>query len=260
MSNNTKEILFSKQIQKSNDLTIDDLNRYLPALRKIDDFTFENHRTNEGVFYGLSSIGLEKIPENSIDLIITEPPNFPIMETNKSGKNLTISEYLNWNQNWINDSHRVLKDTGSIYIICDWKLSGMYQSILNQKFKIQTRISWKNEAKKKYNNNLMWTDKLYDIWFASKSNNYLFNDMESIRKTNFWNDIIHFKANQGEKHPKELIKRIIKVSSYKLNWVLDPFSRVGDVGVNTIEMGRRFIGFEANKDKILLSMKKIDRK
>ena len=39
---------------------------------------------------------------------------------------------------------------------------------LNQKFNIQTRISWKTKPKK-YNNNLVWTDKLYDIWFASKS-------------------------------------------------------------------------------------------
>ena len=205
MSNNTKEILFSRQIQKSNDLTIDDLNRYLPALRKIDDFTFENHRTNEGVFYGLSSNGLKKISENSIDLIITEPPNFPIMEANKAGNNLTISEYLNWNQNWINDSYRILKDTGSIYIICDWKLSGMYQSILNQKFNIQTRISWKSETKEKSNNS-PWIDKLYDIWFASKSNNYLFNDIDGVKKTNFWDDIIQFKTRPKEKSSQRIDK------------------------------------------------------
>ena len=58
MSINTKEILFSRHVRNSNDLTIDDLNRYLPALRKIEDFTFENHKTNEGVFYGLSLNGL----------------------------------------------------------------------------------------------------------------------------------------------------------------------------------------------------------
>ena len=111
--------------------------------------------------------GLKKIPENSIDLIITEPPSFPIIKANEPGNNLTINEYLDWNQNWINDSYRILKDTGSIYMICDWRLSGMYQSILNQKFNIQTRISWKNEAKEK-SNNTIWIDKLYDVWFASK--------------------------------------------------------------------------------------------
>ena len=114
--------------------------------------------------------------------------------------------------------------------------------------------------KPKKNQTIQWIDKLYDIWFASKSNDYLFNDIDGVIKTNFWDDIIQFRSNQKEKHPKELIKRIIEASSYKLNWVLDPFSRVGDIGVNAIEMGRRFIGFEANKDKILLSMKKIDRK
>ena len=76
-------------------------------------------------------------------------PNSYDYITNEAGNNLTISEYLDWNQNWINESYRILKDTGSIYIICDWKLSSMYQSILNQKFNIQTRISWKNETKEK---------------------------------------------------------------------------------------------------------------
>ena len=258
MTKNTKEILFSRQILKSNDLTIDDLNKYLPAVRKINDLKFENDKIKKGVFYGLSSNGLKKIPENSIDLIITEPPDFPITDIHKGKNNFTISEYLDWNRSWINDSYRILKDTGSIYIICDWKLSGMYQSILNQKFNIQTRISWKSESKDKSKNSI-WIDKLCDIWFASKSNDYFFNDMTES-KTNFWNDIIQFRSNKREKHPKELIRRIIEASSYKLNWVLDPFSRVGDIGVNAIEMGRRFIGFEANKDKILLSMKKIDRK
>ena len=36
--------------------------------------------------------------------------------------------------------------------------------------------------------------------------------------------------------------------------------RKGDVGVNAKKIGRRFIGFETNKDLILLSMKRIDQK
>ena len=77
----------------------------------------------------------------------------------------------------------------------------MYQSILNQKFNIQTRISWKSESKEKSKDSI-WIDKLYDIWFASKSNDYLFNDMNGVIKTNFWNDIIQFRSNQKENIPK----------------------------------------------------------
>ena len=46
---------------------------------------------------------------------------------------------------------------------------------------------------KKKSNNSPWIDKLYDIWFASKSNDYLFNDIGSVIITNFWDDIIQFR-------------------------------------------------------------------
>jgi DNA modification methylase len=54
--------------------------------------------------------------------------------------------------------------------------------------------------------------------------------------------------------------RILQTSSFKLNWVLDPFMRTGDVGLATKQCGRRFIGFETNKDSLLLAMKRIDQK
>ena len=43
-----------------------------------------------------------------------------------------------------------------------------------------------------------------------------------------------------------------------LNWILDPFMSIGDVGVACKEKGRRFIGFETNKDNLLLSMKRVE--
>tara|TARA_Y100001935_G_scaffold141061_1_gene116574 strand:- start:605 stop:1384 length:780 start_codon:yes stop_codon:yes gene_type:complete len=259
MSNNTKGALFSNTIENSTNLSIDDLNKYLPAVQNVDDLIFDKQASGGEVFYGLGTVGLMKIPENTIDLIITEPPNFPITSLKNKVKTLSINEYLSWNRKWIDECFRILKDTGSIYLICDWKLSGMYQSILDQKFKVRTRISWKNRSKKT-SDNLLWNDNLSDTWFATKSNNYVVNQKDNERVANLWYNVIDYKSKENEKLPKELLKKIIRVSSYKLNWVLDPFCRTGTIGANAIETGRRFIGFEANKDKLLLSMKKIDRK
>jgi DNA modification methylase len=58
--------------------------------------------------------------------------------------------------------------------------------------------------------------------------------------------------------PTEIINRILKASSFKLNWILDPFARMGSIGITAKKMGRRFIGFEMNKDKLILAMKRID--
>jgi DNA modification methylase len=50
----------------------------------------------------------------------------------------------------------------------------------------------------------------------------------------------------------------LDASSFKLNWVLDPFMGIGDAGVACKKNGRRYIGFETNKDHLLLAMKRID--
>ena len=259
MYNFRNKSIYNNYISNSNELTLDDLNKYLPALQKIDDMLVNIHKMNEGVFYGLCQDGLEKIPDSSIDLIIAEPPDSPIKNLNNKVKKFTINEYLEWNQKWINECFRILNNTGSIYIICDWKNSGMYQSLLNQKFNIQTRISWKNKTKKLARESVL-IDYLSDIWFASKSDNYFINQNKDGELTNIWSDIINYQPGRCKRYPRELIKRIVEISSSKLNWVLDPFCRLGDIGAIVSKSGRRFIGFEANKDKLLLSMKKIDRK
>ena len=57
---------------------------------------------------------------------------------------------------------------------------------------------------------------------------------------------------------QEVISRILKSSSFKLNWILDPFMNDGSVGLISKKSGRRFIGFESNQDKLLLAMKRIN--
>ena len=77
-------------------------------------------------------------------------------------------------------------------------------------------------------------------------------------QTNFWFDIPKV-TNDNARYSNKLYSKILDASSFKLNWILDPFMRTGDVGVASKGVGRRFIGFEANKDKLLMSMKRIDQ-
>ena len=115
----------------------------------------------------------------------------------------------------------------------------------------------------------VWKNNLSDIWFATKSGEFMFeqkpvsklNSAENL-PSNFWADMHSFGLDNGENQsiniPDEVIKRVLKASSFKLNWVLDPFARTGGTGIVAKKMGRRFIGFEVNKDKLILAMKRID--
>ena len=247
-------------------LTIDDLNKYLPAIRTVEDLSISNEKMEEGLYLSKCIDGLRKIPAESIDLIIARPPEDNWETTLDPGHGNTLQEYYKWNQSWLNESQRVLKNTGSIYILCPWEYSGMYQGLLSNFFHIQTRITWKNPCNPQKNKT--WKNEIADIWFATKTDEFLFsqqpvgiNTIDTIStkniESNLWVDISS-NTNEISSYPQKLFSRILEASSFKLNWILDPFMGLGDVGVACKQQGRRFIGFETNKDHLLVTMKRID--
>ncbi len=258
--------LFVNPLETIPGLTINDLNKYLPAIRTMEDITMSLDSMSEGMFLTKCLDGLKRLPDESIDLIIADPPKDNWDTITEPSQNNTLQEYYQWNQAWLYESHRVLKNTGSIYIFSPWQYSGMYQGLLGNIFNIQSRIIWRNQFLK--NQNSTWADETSDIWFATKSDDFLFKQhpigISTIEKidthlieSNLWLDIPRI-VEEGGRYPEKLFSRIIGSSSFKLNWVLDPFMGCGDVGVVCKKDGRRFIGFEADKDRMLLSMKRID--
>ena len=189
---------------------------------------------------------------------------------------MTLQEYYKWNNNWLEEAHRVLKSTGALYLFCDWRLSGMYHSMLTNFLHVQTRITWRKMLAGETSRAVTWKNQSADVWFATKTNDFLFHQeaianqkdiKPSLEKdsgpNNLWGDIIDTHTGKSEDmngdKPEALIKRILDASSFKLNWVVDPFMGSGGVGVVTKKLGRRFIGFETDQDQLLISMKRIDQ-
>ena len=274
---NIQSVPIAPSISDSSDstsgLTINDLNKYLPAIQTVEDLSMIRDNLKEGLFWTEGLLGIQNLPSNSIDLIITEPPKEPWIDLENRGSQLTLQEYYNWNQKWIKEVSRVLKNTGGIYLLCDWTHSNMYNGLLKEQFIVQNRITWYNRSARNNNQNLTWKNQSGDIWFATKNEDFLFNknanslksersslisDREKKAQTNFWFDI-PVTINKNARYSDKLYSKILDASSFKLNWILDPFMRSGDVGVSSKKTGRRFIGFEANKDLLLMSMKRIDQ-
>ncbi len=247
-------------------LTIDDLNKYLPAIQTAEDISMAPDNMKEGLYLTKCIDGLKAIPDETIDLIIAAPPKDNWDTSSDFDQSKTLQEYYQWNQTWLNESRRILKNTGAIYILSPWQYSGMYHSLLSNFFQVQTRIAWRNS--KLVNKSKIWKEETSDIWFATKTDEFLFNQnpigINTIvnneidkRESNFWMDISK-NIQEGSIYPKKLFTKILEASSFKLNWVLDPFMGFGDIGIACKKYGRRYIGFGVNKDYVLLSMKRID--
>ena len=264
--------LFTNPLEAVSGMTVSDLNRYLPAVRQENEIKMTRNQMEEGLFLADGIKGLAQLPDNTIDIIVTNPPESPGKEASEKNLPLTLQEYYQWNEKWLEQSFRVLKPTGSIYLICGWRYSGMYHALLSNNFNIQSRITWRNNQAKDQPRLVIWRNVLSDIWFATKTNEFMFDQkkVSSLKEAeqkqelnNFWADIFDIQIgakNQFERgKPEEVLKRIFTVSSFKLNWVVDPFMGRGSVGIMAKKTGRRFIGFETDQDQLLMAMKRIDQ-
>ena len=52
MNNNKNEPLFVNPLETSKGLTVNDLNKYLPALQRVDDLKMTKDEMRDGVFHG----------------------------------------------------------------------------------------------------------------------------------------------------------------------------------------------------------------
>ena len=148
--------LFANPLETFPGLTIDDLNKYLPAIRTVEDMSMTLETMLEGMFLTKCLDGLRQLPDQSIDLIIAEPPLDSWDSASESGQGKTLQEYYQWNNSWLEESHRVLKNTGAIYLFSPWQYSGMYQGLLSNSFKIQSRIIWRKRRFDKIKNSKTW--------------------------------------------------------------------------------------------------------
>jgi site-specific DNA-methyltransferase (adenine-specific) len=271
VENNPKDIsstLSNNPFETSPGLTIDDLNKYLSAVQTSSDILLSKDRMLEGLFLLDPMSGLRRVPDESIDLIISEPPKEMIAFGDTPDNPLTLQDYYKWNNNWLSETKRILKKTGAIYLLTNWKNSSMYQSLLANFFKVQSRIIWKSKSLNSVHDK-KWVQSTADIWFATKTDDYLFrgnadtdklsqNNISEQSRSDLWVNIPEV-TQKFERHSQVIYRRLLKASTTSLNWVLDPFMSVGDVGVASKNLGRRFIGFEEEKDSLLLAMKRIDK-
>lgn len=265
---------------KTIDFSIEEGREYLEnALYFQDDIKFEN-LINKNIIGDTFEV-LDHIEDNSIDLIIVDPPYN--LRKNYHGNIFTqiaIDEYEKYTEKWILKVKDKLKENGSMYICCDWKSSIVIANVIYKYFKIRNRITWQREKGRGSKDN--WKNSMEDIWYVTKSDDFTFNVEDvKIRKkvlapykddgkakdwkekdnikyrdtypSNFWDDITipFWSMKENTAHPtqksEKLIAKLILASSNENDLILDPFAGSGTTAVTCKKLNRKFIGIEQNE-------------
>ncbi len=243
-------------------------------------------------YHGDCIEGMALLPDESIDLIFADPPYNIAKDYGNNQMRLSEQEYRVWSERWIREAVRLLKPEGSIYVCSDWRYSGMTQSLLDSYLIVKNRITWRREKGRGSRRN--WKNNMEDVWFAVKSENYIFNVEEvKVKKqviapyrengepkdwveengeryrythpANIWIDTVvpFWSMPENTPHstqkPEMVVERAMKASSNPGDVVLDPFVGSGTSAVVAVRLGRRFIGFEINEEYVRLAAKRLDQ-
>lgn len=236
------------------------LNWSKKSAKKLFDRT--DHPIETDIIYYKGCVeGMREIPSDSIDLIIADPP-FGIDFNGKEkfyGRDSEVvmegyvdvdsENYRSFSLEWIGELYRILKDTGSCYIISGWtKIEDVLYAARKAGLQYVNHIVWKYDfgvfATKKY------VTSHYCIPFLVKNPKKYFYNRWDHYSEDVW--IINREYNvdkekrNGNKLPTELIKRMIDYSSKPGDLVLDPFMGNGTTAVVSKGTFRHYIGFELN--------------
>jgi modification methylase len=236
---------------------------------------------------------LKSLPENSVDLIFADPPyNLQLQrdlyrpDTSKVDavndgwdKFSDFKVYDEFTSNWLHACRRVLKDTGTIWVIGSYHNIYRVGAILQDLgFWILNDVLWIKDNPMPNFRGVRLTNAHETLIWAQKKKGakYTFNHHamkalnEDLQMRSDWRHwelplatgkqrVKHngIKAHSTQK-PEALLYRVILASSNPGDVILDPFFGSGTTGAVAKKLGRRWIGIERDKKYVKVAQRRID--
>ena len=221
---------------------------------------------------------LKDIPDNSIDLILTDPPyNIAPYSTGnikfdwRSDINNDVAE---WDletlkpEYLINEFKRILKPKGNIFIFCSYNIIGDYHRVFDPEFDTFQFMVWHktnpvpNFRKSSFLNSC---ELIVSCWNKGHTWNFTTQkEMHNFVESGICMGSERIKDKNGKNlHPTQkpltVLEKIIKIASNEGDVVLDCFNGVGSTGEAALKLDRKYIGIELEKKYFEATQKRLQK-
>ncbi len=228
---------------------------------------------------------LKRYPDSSIDLVFADPPynlDKPYGSYDDEREN---KRYIDWCNSWLSEYVRILKPTGSLFVLNLPRWTMYHAQFLNQQLYFQNWIVW--EALSEPRGKLMPAH--YGLLFYTKHpTKFTFNYDEvsqldarhyclrssCVRKrkalgidekeflTDFWWNIHRIKHRRDRDYhpcqlPEALLERIIRLSTNPGDIVLDALCGTGTTPVTALKLGRRYVAIDIDENYVRITREKL---
>lgn len=186
---------------------------------------------------------LKKINNNSIDLILTDPPygmSFQSNHRKEKYDKIKNDNNLDWLPCLISEFKRVCKNNSHLYIWCSWHKIDIFKQEIEKQFNIKNIIVWAKNG-----------GGMGDLkgGYGGRHEFCIFINNGKCLNGSRDTDVIDKAYRTGnEFHPTQkpvnLMEYFIEKSSNENDLVLDCFSGSGSTAIACHNLNRRFIGSE----------------
>lgn len=234
--------------------------------------------------------GMKMIPNQSIDLVLTDPPFAIDFKAKRGNYNRTYGrvlegyneipqeQYYDFTVNWMKQVYCVLKESGAMYVFSGWNnLKDILNALDKVGFTTVNHVIWKYQfgvvTTRKFvtshyhcvyvckadDKRKFFPYSRYDKDAKSEDGGSLhYRDKEDVWviKREYWTG----DQKTPTKLPSEIIEKILMYSSEEADVVLDPFLGSGQVAVVSNMMGRQYIGFEIVEEYYEFAAERLEKK
>jgi len=189
---------------------------------------------------------MRKLPDESVALVLTDPP-YGIAYQGKSNRQKAIANDkapFIW---WLYDAARVMADPGALFCFCAWRTQEPFRAAIETAgLKIASQVIWDKIANGMGHTGSTFSPNHEVMWFATKGRfRFPAGRPKSVHRQM---RPPSQKRHHSTEKPVALLTPIIERLTKPGDIVLDPCMGSGSTGVAAISCGRRFIGFEIDRD------------
>jgi len=205
--------------------------------------------------------GMKQIPNEYIDLIVTDPPYMTNYKSNRRVKNEKFDHIQNdKNSNeliseFLAEAHRVLKNNTAIYMFCSWHHIDFFKQEFEKYFTLKNLIVWNKNNHGSGDLKGAYAPKHELILYGHKGRSLLrekrIPDVIDCAK------IPSLKLTHPTEKPIDLLDIFIRNSSDKGDIILDGFAGTGATCISATNNERKYIGFELDTNYYEIAQNRI---
>ncbi len=219
------------------------------------------------IYQGDALLWLDSLAEQSVDLVVTDPPYESLEKHRKVGTTTRLSQSTSSSNPWFStfanekfplmfqQFHRVLKPSSHLYLFSDQETLYHLREAAGPYFTLRKFLIWD-----KVNIGMGYS-------YRARHELILFFEKTKCKRKRLRDlsipDVLSFKRLKGKKvypaeKPKGLLKVLIEQSTEDEELVVDPFMGSASTGVAALELNRRFAGIDISEKAVSLAKEKLE--